>query len=99
MRSSATIKIQYAQTIAQAKQLEECAQSMQDIRKQLDALVDDLRGGWAGESADLYFQKCGELSQKLTKSGKDLYKTADVIERSAKAYRDAELAAIQLIEN
>lgn len=99
MKSKAAIQIEFSQVTAQARKLEDCADELQDVRRQLDRLMEDLRGGWAGESAELYLQKCSELSGKLYTSRKNLDKVADVIHRSAKAYRDAELAAIQLAQN
>lgn len=99
MKSKAAIQIEFSQVTAQARKLEGCADDLQDVRRQLENLMGDLRTGWAGESAELYLQKCSELSDKLNTSRRNLDKVADVIYRSAKAYRDAELAAIQLTQN
>lgn len=99
MKTEATIRVEFEQTIRQAQRLEQCADELESVRRQLNALVNELRGSWEGESAGLYCQKCNELSEKLGTSRKNLDKTADVIVRSAKAYRDAELAAIQLVQD
>lgn len=98
MKSSNTIQVEFQQVTRQTKKLEQCADDLQKVRRQLQELMNDLRVSWAGESAELYLQKCNELSNKINTSAKNLGKTADVIERSAKAYRDAELAAIKIAE-
>lgn len=99
MKSKKAIQIEFQQVTQQAKQLDQCATELHSIRSQLAGLVDNLRGGWAGESAELYFQKCEELSSKLFSSQQSLTQIASVIQRSAKAYRDAELAAIQMVQD
>ena len=98
MKSSRTIQIEFQQVVQQTNRLEDCANDLRRVQKMLDDLVDDLSSGWAGESAQAYFQKCRELHSKLGKSAQNLNTTANVIERSARAYRDAELRAIQLAQ-
>ena len=98
MKSKAAIQIEFQQVINQARELEDCADELQQIQRQIESLVDNLRSGWAGESAELYFEKCGLLSNKLATSQRNLDQTANVIRRSARIYRDAELAAIQLTQ-
>ena len=99
MKSKAKIMVEFQRVSSQSKKLGQCADDMKRLRKELDAIVDDLCAGWAGESANLYFQKCWELSEKMKRSERDLDKISDVIYRSAKVYRDAELAAIQLAQD
>ena len=98
MKSSKTIQIEFQQVAQQAQKLEQCANDLMKVRHQLQELMNDLHCGWEGESADMYLQKCSELSDKINTSAKNLDKTANVIERSARAYRDAELAAIKIAE-
>ena len=95
MKSRSQIQFEYRQVISQADKLEGCAEELQSVREQINALVDSLRSGWAGESADMYYQKCSELSQKINRSRTNLDQTVSVIRRTAKAYRDAELAALR----
>ena len=99
MKSRNTIQLEFQQVSSQARTLEQCADELQAVRRQLNTLVDELRMGWAGESAELYFRKCSELAAKLNTSQQNLSRTAGVIKRSAQAYRDAELAAIELAQN
>lgn len=99
MKSKTTIQFEFQQVMSQASALEDSALELQNVRAQINTLVDSLRAGWVGESAELYFQKCNELAYKLNTSQKNLDKVADVIRKSAKAYRDAELAAIQVVQD
>ena len=98
MKSKAAIQIEFHVVAQQAGELASCADEMQAIRRKLNAVADSLRAGWAGESAELYLQKCAQLAEKLKASEKNLDQAAGVIEKSARAYRDAELAAIQLAQ-
>lgn len=99
MKSKTTIQIEYQKVTAQARKLEDCADDLKTIRTKLEGIMEELRSGWEGESAQLYFQKCQELSDKLASSQKDLTKTAGVIDKTAEAYRLAELAALQLVQD
>lgn len=99
MKSKAKIQLEFQQVTAQARELERCADQLADARRKLDALMEELGAGWVGESANAYFEKCGLLSDKLVDSQKDLDRVAGVIHRSAKAFRDAELAALALIQD
>lgn len=99
MKTKGSIQIEYRQVINQAEKLEGCANEIHDLQRQIETLMNDLRSGWSGDSAELYLQKCNELSRKLGQSEKNLDQTAGVIRRSAKAYRDAELAALELVQN
>ncbi len=99
MKSSKQIQVEFQQVVRQTRKLEQCADDLRDARRQLNRLMDELRSGWAGESADQYLQKCNELSKKLNTSARNLDQTANVIEKTARAYRDAELAAIRLVQD
>ena len=99
MKTKGTIQIEYQQVINQAAKLEECANDMQELQRQIETLMNNLRSGWSGESAELYLQKCDALAGKLSQSEKNLDQTARVIRKSAKAYRDAELAALELVRD
>ena len=99
MKSSRTIQIEFQQVVRQTNKLEKCADELWRVQRELQDLVNDLRAGWAGDSAEVYFQKCNELSSKVGRSANNLNITANVIEKSARAYRDAELAAIRLAQD
>ena len=99
MKSKSAIHMKFKQVINHARELEEWSDELQQPQRQIDTLVSDLRSGWAGESAELYFEKCGLLANKLGTSQRNLDQTASVIRRSARIYRDAELEAIRLAQN
>ena len=99
MKSKTAIQIEFQQVIRQAQTLENCADDLQEIRRQIDGLIENLGSGWVGESANQYFLKCKELSSKMNVSRMNLDNMAAVIRKSAHIYRDAELRAIELVEN
>lgn len=99
MKSESTIKMEYQQIITQANKLNSCSDDLVDIARELDQLIDALRAGWAGESANLYCSKCNELYTKIKNAANDLDKTSSVIKRTAKIYRDTEIAAIKLVQD
>ena len=99
MKTIGSIQIEYRQVMDQANKLGDCAEDLARLQRQIDMLVSDLKGGWEGESANLYFQKCMELSAKIKKSQNNLEQTANVIRKSARAYRDAEMEAIKIAQN
>lgn len=97
-KTAKTILVEFRQVQEQAKSLEECAGDLKSIEKQLQGVVDGLRGNWQGRSADLYCQKCEELSEKLTNSASKLEHISTAIGRAAYRYRDAELKAVELAQ-
>ena len=96
-RSLRSISIAFENAIAQARKLENSAQQMRMSKRQLTDIRYSLGSEWQGESATLYFQKCETLENKLEKTADDLMQIASVIRKSAKAYRDAELRALEAI--
>lgn len=99
MKSQSTIQLEFQQVRNQAKALEGCADKLDAARRSLKSLMQELQSCWAGDAAQAYLEKCDELAVKLNNSSKDLDRVANVIHVSAKAYRDAELAALALIKN
>lgn len=97
VKSLKSISIAFENAIAQARRLEESAAKMRNARLQLRDIQNSLRSEWQGESAQLYMQKCDILSDKLQRTADDLLKIADVIRKSAKSYKDAEVKALEAI--
>lgn len=98
MRTARSISIAFDNAIAQAKRLENSAEQMRASQRQLDEIKASLKAGWEGESANLYFQKCEQLGNKLRRTAEDLEQIARVIRKSAKTYRDAEMRALDAIK-
>lgn len=99
MKSESTIKMEYNDVIVQANKLDKCVSELQEVTRQLDQVINDLRAGWEGESANLFCSKCDELYVKIKRSSNDVDKTSDVIRRTARIYRDMELAAIKILQD
>lgn len=98
MKTARSISIAFGNAIAQAEKLEASAEQMRASKRQLDSIRDSLKTEWEGESASLYFQKCDLLGAKLEKTAGELAQIASVIRRSARAYRDAEMKALEAVK-
>ena len=98
MKTARSISIAFGNAIAQAEKLEASAEQMRTSKRQLDSIRDSLKTEWEGESASLYFQKCDLLGAKLEKTAGELAQIASVIRRSARAYRDAEMKALEAVK-
>lgn len=98
MKTARSISIAFGNAIAQAEKLEASVEQMRASKRQLDSIRDSLKTEWEGESASLYFQKCDLLGAKLEKTAGELAQIASVIRRSARAYRDAEMKALEAVK-
>ncbi|MGO5083467.1 WXG100 family type VII secretion target [Oliverpabstia intestinalis] len=98
MKTARSISIAFGNAIAQAEKLEASAEQMRASKRQLDSIRDSLKTEWEGESASLYFQKCDLLGAKLDKTAGELAQIAAVIRKSARAYRDAEMKALEAVQ-
>ena len=98
MKTARSISIAFGNAIAQAEKLEASAEQMRTSKRQLESIRDSLKTEWEGESASLYFQKCDLLGAKLEKTAGELAQIAPVIRRSARAYRDAEMKALEAVK-
>lgn len=97
MQTLRTINVTFQNAIAQAEKLEQSADQLRNAAKQMGDMENSLRRGWEGESASLYFRKCKELQTKMNATARDLDQIASVIRRSAKAYRETERKALEII--
>lgn len=98
MKSKDAIQIEYSSAMKNAEKLKRCADQLQMIHRSMDRLTDELQNAWEGDSARICVAKCHEFSEKMNKSEANLEQIANVIQRTAKAYRTAELAAIKLAQ-
>lgn len=97
MKTKASIQIDFQNAINQARKLEECAEEMKRIQRNLRAAEEELNAGWKGDSASLYLSKCQELEGKIVRSQRNLVQIASVILRTAKVHYDAELKSLEAI--
>ena len=82
----AQIRITYQNAIRQAAALEETAEQMSVLQKELENVTQSLQGSWQGEGAKAYLAKCFRLQEKMKSSGESLQRTAAAIRRIAKIY-------------
>lgn len=94
MKTAHSIKIEFRQISSQAETLENCAEDLQKVAKQLQEMTDHLYAGWRGDSASLYGEKCEQLQQKIQHTGKNLAQISSVVKHSARRYYDAEIKAL-----
>lgn len=99
MSSARHISMTYSKAIKQAKVLSDCAADIGKLEKKLDGILGSLRSGWAGEAADSYQGKCGELERKLGLSSSELSALSKAIRDAAEAYYEAEMAALEAIKS
>ena len=98
METLRSIYITFPDASHQAGKLRDCSSDLEHVEKQLSALVADLQQGWGGEAASAFAQKCGTLQKKLNTTSRDLRTISDTINKSAKAYYDAEKRAIEIAQ-
>ena len=88
MATRATIEMEYAKTIRQAKKLETMARSLKGIHNEMQDSLRRLMDGWKSESADAYQRKVMQMSDRIRQD-------ADSI---AERTRRAELESIRIAE-
>lgn len=97
MKTRRSISIHFAQVMTQARTLDRCARELRQIQGEMDNILGQLGAEWKGESASLYLEKCDRLNQKIQRSSSNLSQVSGVIQRSARAYYEAELRALDRI--
>lgn len=97
MKSKDAIQLEYRAAKLNAERLRECADRLQKMRSEMDALADELQAGWQGDSARVCIAKCGEFSDKVNRSEEHLKEISNAIKEAARAYRDADMAAIKML--
>ncbi|MCQ2509343.1 MAG: WXG100 family type VII secretion target [Lachnospiraceae bacterium] len=99
MKTKSSIEIDFNQAICEANNLRAAAEQLDSINRRLDQIVNELSTSWRGESADLYACKCRELREKIRRSTQNLDQIASVIRRTAQIHHDAELRALEAVQN
>lgn len=98
--NSTTIEFEYNQALSQANRLEEIAHNMRTLsQSDIENAIENLRSGWQGDAATLFAEKGYQLSQKGVSVASDLEKAAQSIRRIAKQIRNAEMAALAIINS
>ncbi|MBR6770720.1 MAG: WXG100 family type VII secretion target [Lachnospiraceae bacterium] len=95
-----SIQMDFQQARQQAQRLDDIASQLERIAgNELGGTLQELSIGWKGENATAYIKKGGELQNKMGNSVKNLRNIADSIRRIAKRVYDAEMAAINLVQD
>ena len=98
MATRGQIILNFNNAMEQARQLNRCADDMRQQSKALETAASELKAGWEGEASGTYMGKCQTLQAKMTNSASNLDMIATAIERTARAYYEAEMNALKLAE-
>lgn len=93
------IEITFGNAMAQAKELESCADSMDSlVRGSLSSLQSEMALNWQGESASAYFQKVDLTGNNILKTAEKLRNIAEVLRKTARLFKDAETKALEIAQ-
>ncbi|MDR0355922.1 MAG: WXG100 family type VII secretion target [Deltaproteobacteria bacterium] len=94
------LKFDYNQTIAQAKQIDQVANDMQNnVSKKMNEICENMKAAWTGKAAVAYHKYITTLREDLLKKAKYLRDTADFLRTAAKKMKAADEAAKQSAQN
>lgn len=97
MKTQESIKIDFSNAIKQASNVDACVEDLRNVKSKLLEIISELSGGWKGEAATIYLEKCEALAEKIEKSATNLSRISGTISYTAKVYYDAEKAALAAI--
>ncbi len=93
------IEITFGNAIAQANQLEACADEMTALsNRRLAEIQDNIQAAWQGESAAAYVQKLELTGERMRITANKLCRIAQTLRETARQFRDAELGAIEIAQ-
>ena len=94
------IAFNYEEAMRQSRELNQISDAVRDLAERiLHSEQAELRSTWTGDSAGLFFQKTEELYKDITKTAKNASAVSKAVQVTAKAVKDAEDAAKELIRN
>lgn len=100
MKTAWQIEFDFSQARAQAAQLEEIAQRLEDQgARRLQRAREELPAYWSGRSAQLFQSKQEELRQSILQSARSLREQAAQIRAIARRLYEAEQAALEIARN
>lgn len=98
--SFANIEIDFQQAQAQAKKLEDMADSMKRLaNQQMADTIQEISYCWKGETATAYLGKAERVKQDIASTADTLYAVASRIKAQAKRIYDAEMQAISYTQS
>ena len=89
------IDISFQQAVRKAEEVDECAAQLKQLQRQLDQTIASLQSVWEGDGANAYLAKCIRMKEKMVAAESDLSRVASVIRRTAQAYYEAEMRALE----
>ena len=96
MAAKHSIQVNFQNARSQAKTLSECAEEISKLEKEMGTVITDLRSGWQGDAANTYLGKCEQMKDKLGKSASEISRLSAAVSKTAKAYYDAEMRALEI---
>lgn len=93
------IEITFGNAIAQAEQLENCADTMVQLsRTNLGNIKTDITAAWEGQSAGAYLSKLDLTADNIIRTANKLYEIAGTLRRVARIFRTSELKVLEVAE-
>lgn len=93
------IEITFGNALAQAREIEACADSMTQLAKtSLPGVKNELSAAWQGDSANNYMAKVDMTSANIARTAERLYQIAETLRSVARIFRDSEIRALELAE-
>ena len=91
------MEITFGNAMAQARELESCAESMEQLaNNKLASIQNELAMTWQGENANHYFVKMERTEDNILKTAGKLRDIAETLRRVAKIFRDSETRALEI---
>lgn len=92
------IQVTFKEAQIQAHELDDCANDLLTIQRELDSIINELRSGWEGEAAELFYSKCRALEAKVSTTAKDVRQISVVVNKVANNYYKTEMEAVARME-
>lgn len=93
------IEITCQNTIAKARQLESCADSIQRLANtNLARIKNDILAAWQGNEANAYVEKIELTSENILTTANKLRNIAATLRKVTEIFRDTELRALEIAE-
>lgn len=99
MASRATIELDFIRAMQQAEKIESIASNLNSLANaKFNDTLQTLSSNWKGGSAALYLQKGEQLRENINQTAAALRGIAGEIKAEAKRLRQADLAALAMIQ-
>lgn len=97
MKTYGEIRFDYQNAMAQAKRLDELADSIdRRVAGKLEESAQSIHAAWKGDTSTRYIRKTQTLKEEIRKTARTLRETAADIRRIAQALYNAEMQALEI---